>query len=82
MGKVTGDRVKQAREITGLSREAMAAQLGVEPLELVDIEADYAQPSADVLSRLALGTGFPVKFFYKPPGPDFPLGSLLFRGLA
>lgn len=74
-----GERLKQAREILGMTQQdlALAAQRDQSYISL--IEQNARQPSDSVIETLTLVTRFPATFFALPSGPDFPLGSLLFR---
>lgn len=77
MVKFCGDRLRQAREIRGLSRSALASACGCSRQNLMEFETDQRQPNNAILERIALCLSFPMRFFRLPPGPDFPLGSLL-----
>jgi Zn-dependent peptidase ImmA (M78 family)/DNA-binding XRE family transcriptional regulator len=76
---ISGERIRQAREFQGLTQAELAEKAGVEQPFLSLLEQNARQPSQEVLSRIALATRFPEAFFKLPPGPDFPLGSLLYR---
>lgn len=76
---IYGDRIRQAREYHGLRQIALANLIGVDQSTIARIEAGEFEPSEQHLQAIALRTGFPPSFFRKPPGPEFPLGSLLFR---
>jgi Zn-dependent peptidase ImmA (M78 family) len=54
----------------------------VDQSAIAHFEADRTRPSDEILRQIAHETGFPVGFFQQPPGPPFPLGSLLFRAHA
>jgi Zn-dependent peptidase ImmA (M78 family)/transcriptional regulator with XRE-family HTH domain len=79
---IYGERIRQVREYHGLKQIALANLLGVDQSTVARIEAGELTPSEQHLLAIALRTGFPVSFFRKPPGPEFPLGSLLFRAHA
>ena len=79
---VNGDRVRQVRELLGWTQTAFAQRLNVEQATIARIEKGDRQPSASLLEAIALQTGFPLAFFQQPSGPDFPMGSLLFRAHA
>jgi Zn-dependent peptidase ImmA (M78 family)/transcriptional regulator with XRE-family HTH domain len=80
---VNGDRVKQAREIKGLTQAELAERIRYSQTTVALIEKNSKQqllsPSENIIEAIALQTGFPVQFFYQESGPEFPLGSLLFR---
>lgn len=80
---VNGDRVKQAREINGLTQAELAERIGYSQATIAHLERNSTQlllqPSEKIVQAIALQTGFPLQFFYQEAGPEFPLGSLLFR---
>lgn len=75
------DRIRQAREVRGLTQTELAEAAGINQSAVAQYEAGRVQPTEPVLTAIALRTGFPPSFFYKGPPPEFPLGSLLFRSL-
>lgn len=77
--RINGERAKQAREIRGLTQGELASRVDVSQPHISLIEQNAETPSEAVLEALALATGFPVSFFLRQSGPDFPLGSLLYR---
>lgn len=78
---IHGDRVRQARELRGLTQTTLAEGVGLKQAAIAHIETGRSQPSEDVFRRIALQTGFPVSFFEQGPPPQFSPGSLLFRAL-
>ncbi len=74
-----GDRVRHARELSGLTQEELARKCDVVQATIAMIERDALAPSADVLARLTRATGFPAEFIMNAPEWDFPLGSLAYR---
>lgn len=75
---IFGERVKQVRELLGLTQEQLGQLIGTTQAILAHIEAGRVR--ADEFAKpLVFRTGFPPSFFERPPGPGFPLGSLLFR---
>jgi Zn-dependent peptidase ImmA (M78 family)/transcriptional regulator with XRE-family HTH domain len=76
---VNGQRVRQARELRGLTQSALADLLGVDQTMVAHIERGTKQPSAEVLEHLSTELELPEPFFRQPNPPDFPTGSLLFR---
>ena len=77
---VNGDRIRQAREIRGLTQAELAESIGVNQSTVARLEANAIESPEEVhLQAIALRTGFPSSFFRQPTSPDFPLGSLLFR---
>jgi Zn-dependent peptidase ImmA (M78 family)/transcriptional regulator with XRE-family HTH domain len=79
---ITPARLRQARELRGLTQTALARQVGVHPSAIAQLETGRIQPSPAVLDALGRATGFPVAFFTRPSGPALPLGSLRFRARA
>lgn len=80
---INGDRVRQAREIRGLTQAELAERVQVSQSAIAHIESDSQQlllmPSERIVETIAFQTGFPLHFFYQQSAPEFPLGSLLFR---
>jgi Zn-dependent peptidase ImmA (M78 family)/transcriptional regulator with XRE-family HTH domain len=79
---ITPARLRQARELRGLTQTALARQVGVHPSAIAQLETGRMQPSPAVLDALSRATGFPPAFFTRPSGPALPLGSLRFRARA
>lgn len=76
---ISGDRIRQAREIREITQAELASAVGVDQSHVSFIEQGAREPSDKVLKAIALHTAFPVSFFRRESGPDFPLGSLLYR---
>jgi Zn-dependent peptidase ImmA (M78 family)/transcriptional regulator with XRE-family HTH domain len=79
---ITPDRLRQARELRGLTQTALARQVGVHPSAIAQLETGRIQPSPEVLDALSRATSFPRTFFTRPSGPPLPPGSLRFRARA
>jgi Zn-dependent peptidase ImmA (M78 family)/transcriptional regulator with XRE-family HTH domain len=77
-----GERLKQAREIVGLTQKELAEAAHLEQSYISMIEQNARKPSDSVVETLALTVGFPKVFLEQPSGPDFPLGSILFRRMS
>ena len=71
---ITPARLRQARELRGLTQTALARQVGVHPSAIAQLETGRIQPSPAVLDALSRATGFPPAFFTRPSGPPLPLG--------
>ena len=81
--RISGSRIRQARELKGLTQTELAERIGVTQVAIVKYEKDFAQPSEEKLRGIALQTGFPPSFFRLPPTNGVPLGThLLFRARA
>ena len=72
---INGDRVKQAREIRGLTQAELAERVGVTQPTIAYIERTVSQqlfePSSEIMEAIALQTGFPLQFFRQESGPDY-----------
>jgi Zn-dependent peptidase ImmA (M78 family)/transcriptional regulator with XRE-family HTH domain len=79
---ITPARLRQGRELRGLTQTALARQVGVHPSAIAQLETGRIQPSPEVLDAISRATGFPPAFFTRPSGPALPLGSLRFRARA
>jgi Zn-dependent peptidase ImmA (M78 family)/transcriptional regulator with XRE-family HTH domain len=79
MMMINGLRVKQAREICKLTQIELANKLNVHQSVIGKMETDVREWPDELIRGVALQTGFPVAFFQQGLGPEFPLGSLLFR---
>jgi Zn-dependent peptidase ImmA (M78 family)/transcriptional regulator with XRE-family HTH domain len=76
---INGLRVKQAREIKKLTQTELAARLNIHQSVIAKMESDIRDWPDALIQSLAMQLGFPVSFFHQGMGPEFPLGSLLFR---
>lgn len=76
---VYGARIKQVRELLGLTQEKLADGVSVDQSTIARIETENQQPSKELLEAISLQTGFLPSYFKKPPIDDFPAGSILFR---
>lgn len=79
---IYGERVKQARELRGLTQVKLAEKISVHPSEIGQIETGRITPGNDVLQKIAFQVGFPLSFFEQPASIEFPFGSLLYRARA
>lgn len=80
--RVNGDRIRQAREIANLNQSQLAERAGVDQPRVARWERDLLYPSDEQLQRIAIATGFPIAFFRRETGPEFPFGSLMNRARA
>ncbi len=76
---INGDRIRQARDIAGLTQEQVASRLNTSQAQIAYFEQSLRQPKEDTLIEIALATSFPISFFRRETAPDLPLGSLLYR---
>src|SRR5262249_41042074 len=79
---LNGDRVRQARELSGLTQSQLAEALRTDQPAIARIESGFLQPDESRIVALANETGFPRSFFFQPDGPLLPLGSLRYRAHA
>ena len=76
---INGDRIKQARELRGLTQAELAERIEINRGALTHYEAGRYEPPDDVLDAIVQATEFPLAFFQQVMMIEFPLGSLLFR---
>lgn len=79
---INGARIRQARELNRLTQAELASEIGVAQTTIAHIEGKRFQPSPEVVAALARRLGVPEAFFSRDDPPQFPEGSLLFRGHA
>lgn len=79
---IFGERVRQARELRGLTQTELARRLNITQSSVAQVESGRLSPSGEAVEAIALQTGMPPSFFGQPPDDHFPLGSLLFRSKA
>jgi transcriptional regulator with XRE-family HTH domain len=80
---VNGERLRQARELCGLTQTQLADLVHIEQPLVAQIEDGEKQPSERIVEAIALATGFPPSFFKQQVnGPDFSARSLLFPASA
>ena len=74
-----GDRLRKAREVTGLGHADFAEQLGVSRNTVTNYERDRVQPRRVVVNAWALRTGVPVEWLLtgnaEAPRPGGPVGA-------
>ena len=79
---INGARVKQARELRGLTQASLAEALYVDQTMVAHIERGTKQPNSELLDVLADLLDMPVSFFRQGSPVDMARGSLLFRSKA
>ena len=77
-----GERVKQARELRGLTQEQLAERAGVTQSSIALIEREALSARDEVAAAIAEATAFPLEFLDLTVEKDFPLGSLVYRKFA
>jgi Zn-dependent peptidase ImmA (M78 family) len=76
---IYGERIRQARELRGLTQGELGGRIGVSQPAITQMESGITVPTEDHLQAIAFQTGLPQSFFRKEPSRAFPLGSLLYR---
>jgi Zn-dependent peptidase ImmA (M78 family)/DNA-binding XRE family transcriptional regulator len=76
------ERIRQARELTGLTQQDLADRVKVKQATIAKIERGWSAPSADLMGLIARETKLPISFFTQDSGVDFGEGTLLFRAKA
>jgi len=76
---IYGERIKQARELNGLTQSELAEQVGCNQSAIAHFENNRTFPSNDILKTIADITGVLPNFFEREPMHDFSLGSLSYR---
>jgi Zn-dependent peptidase ImmA (M78 family)/transcriptional regulator with XRE-family HTH domain len=74
-----GSRIRQARELRRLTQGELARLIGKSQAAVAHAERGFKEPSADLVSAVALQTRFPTSFFTTNPHVYFPVDVLLFR---
>jgi Zn-dependent peptidase ImmA (M78 family)/transcriptional regulator with XRE-family HTH domain len=78
---VYGERIKEAREIRGLSQTVLAELINVKRQAVSAFEKNKIKPSPESLFAIASVTGFPVPFFLneRPRGDSLRTAPISFR---
>src|SRR5450631_4776807 len=76
---INGLRLKQVRELLGLTQSELALKLSVNQSTVAYLEGGYLQPSEELFLNICSCTGFPRSFFERMDVIEFPYGSLLYR---
>src|SRR5690349_18776214 len=80
---MNGDRIRQAREILGLTQSELAQRAGIAQSAIAQIEAGIYRPSDSAVQSIAMQTGFDVSFLKQEKAPaEFPIGTILYRTQA
>lgn len=76
-----GDRLREAREVRGLTAVALAEIAEVSPQAVSQYEMGRSSPSPEMLRTLAGAVNMPVHFFTKPMR-DYERGTVFYRSMS
>jgi len=76
---IYGERVKQARELRGLTQTELSRQVKVTQGRIAQIEGEFRDVADSLISEIAYRTDLPLSYFSRPPENWLSAGSLLFR---
>lgn len=76
---IYGERVRQAREIRGMTQRELAKNVGRDKSLIAQVEVGVKSASEELLGLIAMATRFPLAFFAEPPLIEFPANEILFR---
>ena len=74
-----GERIRQAREIRGMTQEELAEKLGRSKALVAQMEAGFKLPTDEFIESVAEATAFPLTFFNEPPHTEFAMAEILLR---
>ncbi len=75
----SAERIRQAREISGLTQQELAERVGLNQSNIARLEQGFIEPVDAIVAGIAIATGFPVDFFRVDPRVNISAGSLLYR---
>jgi Zn-dependent peptidase ImmA (M78 family)/transcriptional regulator with XRE-family HTH domain len=76
-------RIRQARELSGLTQSELADKIGVSQGLIAHFEGSFKTAGREVIQRIAQHTRrFQRAFFYTEPLVELPPGAVLFRAAA
>jgi Zn-dependent peptidase ImmA (M78 family)/DNA-binding XRE family transcriptional regulator len=77
-----GDKIRQAREIRGMTQEKLGSEIGRSKALIAQVERGFKEASSDLMEAIAFATKFPLTFFDVPPHIEFPISEVIFRAKA
>lgn len=79
----SGKRVRQARELNGMTQSELADRLGVSQGLIAQIEGSFKLASPELIQKIAVQTKrFDPSFFYREPLVEFLPESVMFRAMS
>lgn len=69
-----GDRLRKARQLTGLTTREFADEIGVSQKSVTDAEGDRVTPRRITLMAYAMRTGVPIEWLETGQAPTMPSG--------
>jgi len=76
------DRIKQARELAGLTQNELAEKIDVQQAWIAKIESGRKAPSRELMAKISQATDQPLSFFAQDSILELGDGTLLFRAKA
>lgn len=76
---IYGERIKQARELRGLTQKELATKLKITQGRIAQIEGEFRDLADSLLAEIAYHTTLPISYFSQPVENQLSAGSLLFR---
>ena len=77
-----GTRLRQARELRGLTQSGLAKLIGKSQGTVANVEAGLQPPSQEILFEIVKHTAFPASFFSAEPREEFATETLMCRARA
>ena len=76
---IYGERIRQARELRGLTQKELATKLSITQGRVAQIEGEFRELADSLLAEIAYHTTLPISYFSQPAENQLSSGSLLFR---
>src|SRR5580698_8887561 len=78
-----GKRIRQARELNGLTQSQLAEKIGVSQALIAQVEGSFKFAGTELVHRVAVHSKrFQSSFFYSEPQIEFLAESVMFRAMA
>ena len=76
-----GPRLREAREVRGLTAVALSEMIGVSPQAISQYESSKSSPSPEVLHGIAVTVNLPEHFFLRP-ARHYEGGTIFYRSMS